>query len=288
MPPSDQYSRSAATERSQNMSFLVRIATLETSAPQAAPSRLVAHAFHDRGHQQTGGDLRLPAGFALQSAISVTRTPMKRVCLFAPILCLAFFFALCNASAQEVASMRVDVRKKTGEISPYLFGQFIEYLGRCIAGGIFEEGSPLSDTRGFRRDVIEKVRALHPSLLRFPGGTYTKVYHWKDGIGSPESRPRKRNLIWGGIEDNRFGTDEYVQYCRQIGCEPFIVVNMGSGTPEEAADWVEYCNGTGNTHYANLRRSNGQTVQRKILGIGKRGICDRICRSSARRRQVCG
>jgi alpha-L-arabinofuranosidase len=194
-----------------------------------------------------------------------------------PIFCtsllrLSLLLAL-TASAVEgqgTASIRVDVGKKTGEVSPYIFGQFIEYLGRSITGGIYEEGSPLSDSHGFRKDVLEKVRALHPSVLRFPGGTFTKVYHWKDGVGPKENRPKKKNLIWGGIEDNRFGTDEYIAYCREIGCEPFIVVNVGTGTPEEAADWVEYCNGTGSTYYADLRRSNGhpEPYNVKFWGLG--------------------
>ena len=93
--------------------------------------------------------------------------------------------------------------------------------------------------------------------MRYPGGTVTKTYHWEDGIGPRDERPSRRNLIWGGVEDNHFGTDEYVKYCRKIGAEPSIVVNMGTGTAEEAANWVEYCNGTGNTYYANLRRKNG-------------------------------
>jgi alpha-N-arabinofuranosidase len=184
---------------------------------------------------------------------------MKLVNIPTMVLCVALLVALARVSvcAQETATIRVDLGKMSGEISPYIFGQFIEYLGRSITGGIYEEGSPLSDSMGFRRDVLEKLHGLRPSVLRFPGGTFTKVYHWKDGIGPKERRPKRKNVIWGGIEDNRFGTDEYIRYCRQLGCEPFIVVNMGTGTPEEAADWVEYCNGTDDTHYANLRRSNG-------------------------------
>ncbi len=106
-------------------------------------------------------------------------------------------------------------------------------------------------------DVLEKMEKLNTPVLRYPGGTVTKTYHWEDGIGPRSERPARRNLIWGGVEDNHFGTDEYIKYCREIGAEPSMVVNMGTGTAEEAANWVEYCNGTGNTYYANLRRQNG-------------------------------
>jgi len=93
--------------------------------------------------------------------------------------------------------------------------------------------------------------------MRFPGGTVVKIYHWQDGIGPKAERPKRKNLIWGGINDNHFGTAEFVEYCRKIGAEPFLVINMATGTPEEASNWVEYCNGTGDTYYANLRRLHG-------------------------------
>jgi alpha-N-arabinofuranosidase len=197
---------------------------------------------------------------------------MNRRRILLPLLSMALLFACGSVSAQreETASMRIDIRKKAGDISPLVFGQFIEHLGRSITGGIYEEGSPLSDSKGFRRDVLDKIKGLHPTILRYPGGTYTKIYHWKDGVGPVEKRPRKMNLIWGGIENNRFGTDEFLRYCRELGCEPFIVVNMGTGTPEEAADWVEYCNGTADTYYANLRRSNGhaEPYNVRFWGLG--------------------
>lgn len=185
--------------------------------------------------------------------------------------CLALLsLVVCHASAAESATITIQADQRTGRIEPMLYGQFIEHLGRCINGGIFEPGSPLSDTNGFRRDVLEKVRELNPPLLRWPGGTFTKIYHWEDGIGAKSERRRRPNLIWGGEEDNLFGTDEFIRYCRTIGAEPYISVNMGTGTAEEAANWVEYCNGTGNTHYANLRRKHGFTEPHgvKFWGLG--------------------
>jgi len=179
-----------------------------------------------------------------------------------------------SASAPGVESsearIKIELQKRIGAISPCLYGQFIEHLGRCIQGGIFEEGSPLSGPNGFRRDVLEKVKRLAPPLLRYPGGTVTKIYHWKDGVGPKHKRPRQRNLVWGGEEDNRFGTDEFIRYCRLIGAEPFLVTNMATGTAEEAANWVEYCNGTGNTEFANLRRAHGFSEPHnvKYWGLG--------------------
>ena len=170
----------------------------------------------------------------------------------------------------EKATITVDLNKHATKIAPLIYGQFIEYLGRCIDGGIYEEGSPLSSENGFRQDVLQKVKDLKTPLLRFPGGTVVKIYHWQDGIGEKRKRPRRKNLIWGGVNDNHFGTSEFIDYCRQIGAEPFLIVNMATGTPEEASNWVEYCNGTEDTFYANLRRSQGyeKPFNVKYWGIG--------------------
>ncbi len=131
-----------------------------------------------------------------------------------------------------------------------IYGQFIEHILDCIQGG-------LCDEHGLRPDVVAKMKEMAPTVLRFPGGTVMCQYHWEDAIGPMESRIRRPNLIWGGEIDPAFGTAEFICLCREIGAEPMICVNMASGTPEEAAHWVEYCNGTGNTHYANLRRAHG-------------------------------
>ena len=164
----------------------------------------------------------------------------------------------------------IDLNTAVQPISPLLYGQFIEYLGRCINGGLYDEKSNLSDANGFRKDVLQKVQELHVPLLRFPGGTVIKIYHWQDGIGPKSERPTRKNLIWGGINDNHFGTAEFIAYCREIGAEPFLVVNMATGTPEEASNWVEYCNGTDDTYWANLRRKHGyeQPFRVKYWGLG--------------------
>lgn len=173
--------------------------------------------------------------------------------------CISLFISIlfnCALYAQD-NKVTVNTAGSLGEISPFVYGQFIEYMGQCIDGGIYEENSPLSDERGFRKDVLEKVKDLNPPLLRFPGGTVIKTFHWEDGIGPKEQRKAKKNLVWGGINTYHFGTAEFIEYCREVKCEPVLVINLSTGSPDEAANWVDYCNGTENTYYANLRRSHG-------------------------------
>jgi alpha-N-arabinofuranosidase len=169
-----------------------------------------------------------------------------------------------------MAKIGIDLDRKIGTVDRRIFGNFVEHLGRCIYGGLFEEGSPLSDDRGFRRDVLEAVRRLRVPILRWPGGNFVSGYHWLDGVGSKENRPRRTDLAWLAEESNRFGTDEFIQYCRAIGTEPYICVNMGSGTMDEAQAWVEYANGTGNTYWANLRRKHGFDQPHRVTcwGLG--------------------
>ncbi|RJP25788.1 MAG: alpha-N-arabinofuranosidase [Candidatus Abyssobacteria bacterium SURF_5] len=169
-----------------------------------------------------------------------------------------------------MAKIKIDVERKIGPINPNIYGGFIEHLGRCIYGGIYEEGSPLSDERGFRKDVLEIMKGLRLPNLRYPGGNFVSGYHWQDGVGPKDKRPRKLEFAWNTVEPNRFGTDEFIEYCRAINTEPFLCVNLGTGTPEEAAAWVEYCNGTDDSHYANMRRANGynQPHNVKFWGLG--------------------
>lgn len=124
--------------------------------------------------------------------------------------------------------------------SPRLFGGFIEHFHRQIYGGLFEPGSPLADERGFRKDVIAALKELKLSIVRWPGGCFASGYHWKDGVGS-HRRPTY-DMVWGVEDPNTFGTAEFVEWCRLVGCEPYICTNAGNGTPEEMREWVEYCN----------------------------------------------
>jgi alpha-N-arabinofuranosidase len=151
----------------------------------------------------------------------------------------------------------VDPGRSLGSLSRRVFGGFVEHLGRCIYGGIYEEGSPLADERGFRRDVLDLLRDLRVSVLRWPGGNFVSNYHWRDGIGPKDARPRRVELAWGSEESNRFGTDEFVEYCGALDAEPYVCLNMGTGSLEEALAWIEYCNGAGTTDWAEQRRRNG-------------------------------
>jgi alpha-N-arabinofuranosidase len=165
---------------------------------------------------------------------------------------------LANGAARREAYSLIDIDlNRSTPISPLIFGQFIEFIGHTIGDGIYEPGSPLSDQQGFRQDVLAKAKGLRPTILRYPGGTFSKIYHWKDGVGAISQRPARPNLIWNGTEDNHFGTDEFVKYCRELDAAPFITVNMATGTAEEAAQWVEYCNRSEGTSYSDLRRRNG-------------------------------
>ncbi|HMK97791.1 MAG TPA: hypothetical protein VK425_09620, partial [Acidimicrobiales bacterium] len=120
---------------------------------------------------------------------------------------------LAEMSPYQRARVLVAPGQATGELDRNVFGGFVEHLGRCINGGLFEEGSALSDERGFRRDVLDLLRPLKLSVLRWPGGNFASNYHWKDGIGPRGSRPRRVELAWGGTEANHFGTDEFLAYC---------------------------------------------------------------------------
>lgn len=173
-------------------------------------------------------------------------------------------------SDHQAATIQVNLDRELGPVDRRIFGGFIEHLGRCIYGGLYEEGSPLSDDRGFRTDVLEAVRGLRMPILRWPGGNFVSGYNWTDGIGPIEERPARPELAWHTVESNRFGTDEFIAYCREIEVEPYICVNMGTGTMDEARAWVEYCNGTADTYWANQRRKNGhdEPFNVKYWGLG--------------------
>lgn len=159
---------------------------------------------------------------------------------------------------------------KTGEIHSLIYGHFIEHLGRCVYGGIFDPGSPLADARGFRRDVLEAVKKIKCPVLRWPGGNFASAYHWENGVGPVEKRPQLINYVWGGLESNHFGTDEFIEYCRALDTEPYLTVSLGTATLDEALNWLEYCNLDTPTRYALLRKQYGhpEPYRVKYWGIG--------------------
>jgi len=160
--------------------------------------------------------------------------------------------------------IKIDLDRQLGNVHPHIFGGFTEHLGRCFYGGIYEPGSPLADEQGFRKDVLEALQRLKLSVVRYPGGNFVSGYRWMDGVGPVESRPARLELAWRSVETNRFGTNEFIEFCRKINAEPYFVVNCGDGDMREARDWVEYCNGSQNTALANLRRAHGYDAPHNV------------------------
>lgn len=144
-----------------------------------------------------------------------------------------------------------------GEIDPRLYGSFLEHMGRVIYSGIYEPENELSDEEGFRKDVLEQVRKMGVTSVRYPGGNFVSAYHWEDGVGPKENRPRKLELAWRAIETNEFGTNEFMHWARKAGVEPIFTVNLGTRGIEEAVQYLEYCNFPGGTRYSEMRRSHG-------------------------------
>ena len=144
-----------------------------------------------------------------------------------------------------------------GRVDPRVFGGFLEHMGRAVYEGVYDPDSPHADADGCRTDVLDALRRLDMTAMRYPGGNFASGYHWQDGIGARGKRPTVRELAWQSIERNLFGTDEYIRLCRKMGWTPMLTVNLGTGTPEEARNWVEYCNCPPGTRYADMRASNG-------------------------------
>jgi alpha-N-arabinofuranosidase len=173
---------------------------------------------------------------------------------------------------------RIVVKAQDGDvkISRHIYGHFSEHLGRCIYGGFWVGNDPdtaasIPNTRGIRNDVVAALKEIKIPNLRWPGGCFADEYHWKDGIGPRQERPRMVNTNWGGvIEDNSFGTHEFLDLCGQLNCEPYICGNVGSGTVRELSQWVEYCNFDGVSPMADLRGKNGRADPWKVRywGIG--------------------
>ena len=159
-----------------------------------------------------------------------------------------------------MARITICSEQSAGTISRYIYGHFAEHLGHCIYGGIFVgKDSTIPNAAGIRTDVVEAMRAIHLPVLRWPGGCFADEYHWRDGIGPQAQRRNMVNTNWGGVtEDNSFGTHEFLELCRQVGCEPYITGNVGSGTAQEMSEWVEYLNSDGDSSVVRERRANGR------------------------------
>jgi len=169
------------------------------------------------------------------------------------------------------AEIKIWSEGEIGRINPNVYGHFIEHLGSCIYDGFWVgRDSKIPNKEGLRLAALEALKKIRAPLLRWPGGCFADDYHWMDGIGPAGKRPRRLNRIWGGIEDNSFGTHEFIRLCRSTGAEPYICLNVGSGSVDEAESWIEYCNEEGGTYYCDLRKKNGAAEPFDVIywGIG--------------------
>lgn len=165
------------------------------------------------------------------------------------------------------ASIRIWPELPKAVIAPEIYGHFIEHLGRCVYEGIWVgEGSRIPNEDGVRLDVLAALKQLRAPIVRWPGGCFADTYHWRDGIGPCKDRPATVNIWWGQEDSNAFGTEEYLHFCRAVGCEPYICANVGSGSPQEALEWLEYCNHGGDSALSRLRGQKPHGV--RYWGIG--------------------
>src|SRR6266700_1431628 len=175
-----------------------------------------------------------------------------------------------SPNTSDVVRVYLNSRRVIAPLDRNLFGSFLEHLGRAIYEGVYDPGSKLSEANGFRKDVISKIREMGVPIVRYPGGNFVSGYNWLDGVGPKESRPRVLDKAWNAINTNQFGTNEFMAWCKAAGTEPLMGLNLGTGTPEEAAALVEYCNLDQGTKWSDLRRKHGfaepYNVKRWCLG----------------------
>lgn len=181
---------------------------------------------------------------------------------------LSFF----NTAIAQQTTIEVNAKVAKYTINRNIYGHFAEHLGHCIYGGFYVgETSSIPNTNGVRNDIIEALKKLKIPNLRWPGGCFADTYHWKDGIGPKNKRPTMVNKWWGGVtEDNSFGTHDFLNMCELLGAEPYLSGNVGSGTVQELADWVQYTNFNGKSPMSDLRKQNGKDTPWKVKfwGIG--------------------
>jgi alpha-N-arabinofuranosidase len=177
---------------------------------------------------------------------------------------LLFGRSLSARAASEPVRVYVDSRRTISPIDRNLFGSFLEHLGRAIYEGISDPGSKLSDANGFRKDVMQEISHLGVPIIRYPGGNFVSGYNWLDGVGPKQDRPRVLDRAWNSSNSNQFGTNEFLAWCKAVGTEPLMGLNFGTGTAEQAADLVEYCNISKGTRWSDVRRKHGIAEPYKI------------------------
>ncbi len=158
---------------------------------------------------------------------------------------------------QAPATVLIDPARRKAELDRRIFGSFLEHLGRAIYEGVYEPGNKLADGRGFRKDVADEIRGMGVPIVRYPGGNFVSGYHWLDGVGPKKDRPTVLERAWNSIETNQFGTNEFMEWAKLVGCEPLMGMNFGTAGAEDAANLVEYCNLEKGTKWSDLRRKHG-------------------------------
>jgi len=164
----------------------------------------------------------------------------------------------------KLTKIKFDPEYQVGPVDPRIFGGFLEHMGRAVYQGVFDPTTAHVDGDGCRLDVLSALKRLDMTIMRYPGGNFASGYHWQDGIGPVDKRPVIRELAWQSIEPNTFGTDEYIQLCRKMRWLPMLTANLGTGTAEEARNWLEYCNSLTGSRYADLRARNGSPLPHAV------------------------
>jgi alpha-L-arabinofuranosidase len=162
-----------------------------------------------------------------------------------------------GVAGSQPAQIFADTRRVSVPLERNLFGSFLEHLGRAIYEGIYEPGSRLADANGFRTDVLSEIRQLGVPIVRYPGGNFVSGYNWLDGVGPKQDRPKVLDKAWNTVDSNQFGSNEFLAWCKAANTQPLMAVNLGTGTPEQAAALVEYCNVEKGTRWSDLRRQHG-------------------------------
>jgi alpha-L-arabinofuranosidase len=188
---------------------------------------------------------------------------MKTLCLLLSSLLVAGATFGNSAPAEKTALIKVDLDRTISAIDPNIYGSFLEPIGRgtgfdIVYGPLYDPESPHSDENGFRKEYLQQIKELQVTAIRWPGGNFVSGYNWEDGIGPKEQRPVRLDLSRSRKESNQMGTDEYATFCNLVGAENFICINAGTGTIQDAANWVEYCNAPAATYYADLRVKHGR------------------------------
>ncbi len=203
----------------------------------------------------------------ITSRFSKSRRKFLRQASAAGLVCSSnlslgrFLSAQVSSSSVKVY---VDSRRAIAPLNRNLFGSFLEVLGRAIYEGVYDPGSKLSDSNGFRTDVLNEIKKMGVPIIRYPGGNFVSGYNWLDGVGPKQDRPVQLDKAWNSLNSNQFGTNEFMQWCKMVGTEPLMGLNLGTGSAEQAAALVEYCNVDSGTQWSNLRRKHGYAAPYKV------------------------